>query len=488
MKEDPVSLDPRVVQTIRDLTLMRQLYEGLMRPAMDGTMHHALAERHEISSDRLTYTFYLREAFWNNGDPITAHDFVYSWSQVLDPSFASVYAYILYPIKNARLARAGKCSLDALGIMARDDRTLVVQLEKATPYFLDLMAFPTYFPINAAHDAKGGKQFISSGPFTLSSWRETFEMSLVKNPTYWDKEHVYLDGINLTFIDDNNTESYLFDKGKLDWLGQPISNNISTELIAKLKKEGKLNSYNIDGTFWLKMNVEKEPFNSEQVRKAFALAANREEIIHHILQGNQTIATGPIPPSMRLTQTPYFQDGASRQAKALFQQALVDNGWTLETFPLITFSYPPTERNTKIVQLLQQQWQEAFGVPIELEAIENQLYRAKTSMGNYQIGIGEWIADFHDPLAFLELFKECEGINDTRWHNNTYSTLIESSLIMTDEIERLKTLGEAEKILVDAMPIIPLYHYAFDYLCNKQISGVVLSPLGTTDFKSAKIQ
>lgn len=488
MKEDPASLDPRMVSSVRDLTLMRQLYEGLMRPGLDGKIHYALAQSHEVSNDLLTYTFHLRDAFWNNGDPITAHDFVYSWSQVVDPNFASIYSYMLYPIKNARLIRLGKASLETLGIMARDDRTLVVQLERPTPYFLELMAFPTYFPIHARHHAKGGTDFIGSGPFALQNWKPTFEMTLIKNPTYWDNERVYLDGIQLTFLDDNNTESYLFEKGKLDWLGQPISNNIATELIAKLKQEGKLHSYPIDGTFWIKMNIKQEPFNSPLVRKAFALAANRHQIIEHILQGNQSIATGPVPPSMQLTPTPYFQDGDLTKAKSLFKQALLENGWTLETFPAITFTFPPTERNSKIAQLLQQQWQEAFSIPIELETMENQLYRTQTRLGNYQIGTGEWIADFHDPLAFLELFKDCDGVNDTRWQNSSYTQLLEASLTETNEPARLQLLSQAEKLLVDEMPIIPLYHYAFDYICNTKVKDVILSPLGTTDFKSAKLR
>lgn len=483
MKEDPSSLDPRVAQTVRDLTLMRQLYEGLMRPTLDEAIAPALASSVEISDDLCTYTFHLKEAFWSNGDHITAHDFVYSWSQVLDPKFATVYAYMLYPIKNARLVRAGLSLPETLGILARDDRTLVVQLEKPTPYFLELTAFPTYYPIHAREHAKGGDSLINSGPFMLKNWQPGSQMHLARNPSYWDADHVYLDGINLTFIDDNNTESYLFDKGKLNWLGQPISNNISTELITKLKESGKLQSYMIDGTFWLKMNVLEKPFDSPLIRQAFALATNREEIITHVLQGNQSIATSVTPPSMGMLDAPLFKDGDIAKARELFEQA----GGS-KNFPSITFSYSSSERTMKIAQILQQQWQDAFDIHIELKAMEAQVYRAQTRAGNFQIGTGEWIADFHDPLAFLEIFCHTDGVNDTGWSNPSYNELVDASLTITEEQKRLEILKSAEALLIKHMPIIPLYHYAFDYVCDKSVTDVLLSPLGTTDFKSAKMR
>ncbi len=479
MKSDPVSLDPRVVQSVRDLTLMRQLYDGLMRPTAEDVAN-ALAESVSISNDQLTYTFRLREAYWTDGERVTASDFANSWLQVLDPSFATNYAYMLYPIKNAKAAREGRCSLSAVAIATPDDQTLVVKLEKPTPYFLELTAFPTFFPVHGE---------FTNGPFQIDSWEFCSEMQLVKNPTYWDAEHVYLDGISLTFIDDNTTESYLFSKGELDWLGQPISNNIATELIPQFKSEGTLASYSIDGTFWFKVNVAKEPFNDPKIRKAFAYAIDRSAIIEHILGGNQSVATGPVPLSMHLHDAPYFTDGDQAYAAKLFEEALSDNMWTRDMFPPVTLTYVATERTAKIAQLVQQQWHETLGIPVELEALENHVYRSQAKLGNYQIGTGEWIADFHDPLAFLELFKSTDnGMNDTNWQSREFARLIERSSMEADPLMRQKLLLQAETLLMEAMPIIPLYHYAFDYVKRENVKDVVLSPLGTTDFKSAKVR
>ncbi len=491
LREDLLSLDPRCVRTIKDLTLVKQLYEGLMRIDHEGTPQCALAEKVEISDDLSTYTFSLREATWSNGDRVTAQDFVSSWRQVVDSSFPTDYANMLYPIKNGCNVRDGKCDLTSLGVSAPSPHTLVVQLERPTPYFLELTAFPTYFPV---HPKSQGNDFVFNGPFQVASWDLENQLILEKNPTYWDASNVSTERLAFTVIADNNTEGQLFDKGELDWLGQPLSHNISTERIEILNEEGKLSSYPVAGTFWFKFNTAKEPFTNSKMRKAFAYAVNRQEIISHILHGNQAVATGPTPPSMGLHKTPYFADGDTEGAAALFEEALAEMGYTRENLPKIVLNYPPSERNSKIVQQVQQQWQKVFDINISLEAVENQVYRQNAREGLFQFGTGEWIGDFHDPITFLEIFqyrnddKTGNGMNDSRWHNAQFVSLLERSAVEGNSVKRVELLAEAEKILVDEMPIIPVYHYAFDYAKKKDISGVILSPLGLADFKYVKKQ
>lgn len=487
LSDDPSSLDPREVRRLKDLTVVKQLFEGLMRMDANGIPQFAIAQQVETSQDLFTYTFFLREAYWTNGEQVTAHDFEYAWKKVLDPTFASDYAYMLYPIKNAKLAREGKCSIDEVGIKALDDHKLLVQLELPTPYFLELMAFPTYFPVNKNHIPSGDK-LVSNGPFQLDSWHAQSDLSLRKNPSYWDAEAVHLDRIVFTIISDNQTECVLFEKEELDWLGQPVSHNISKETLEKMKEEGRASSYPIAGTFWLKFNTNKAPFDSLKIRQAFAYALNRQEIIEHILQGDQVAATGPLPPSMLLNQGPYFQDGNTRLAKQLFEEVLIENGWTLASFPAIILHCPPKERDTKIVQLVQEQWKKTFGIDVCLETVEDQLYQRNVKLGLFQVGTGQWIADFNDPLAFLELFKHADnGINDTGWSDPEYTSLLDLSLRETDLEKRRALLHLAEMRLVEGMPIIPLYHYAFDYAKKGYVEDVFLSPLGIADFKQARI-
>lgn len=501
MTEDAVSLDPRVVHRVKDLTLTRHLFEGLTR--MDGNHKPqlALAKGYEISEDRHTYTFHLRHTEWSNGDALIADDFVYSWRRTLDPSFGSLCAHMLFPIKNAEEVHARHLGAEALGVYARDDHTLIVELVEPTPYFLELVAFPTFFPVNRNVDqnfpnwaAPPGKHFASSGPFFLEKWIPDQEIVLGKNPSYWDSSNVFLEKIDFSMIADNNTESLLFNQGQLDWLGQPLSNNISTELLGRLKEAHLLDSYLIAGTFWFTLNVDKEPFTNGKIRKAFALALSRAEIIEHILQGGQSAATSPIPPSLGLSETPYFQDGDTEEAAYLFEAALTEMGWTRETFPRVQLKFPPHERNRKIVQYVQQKWQETFHVPIDLVALEYQVHQAHKQQGNFQVCLGEWIADYFDPIAFLELFKyrnDSEfgtGMNHSNWVDPQYTALLDASIHEADPQLRKKLLQQAEQIIVEAMPIIPLYHYSFDYVKKDYVQGVVLSPLGSSDFKTARIQ
>jgi oligopeptide transport system substrate-binding protein len=196
---------------------------------------------------------------------------------------------------------------------------------------------------------------------------------------------------------------------------------------------------------------------------------------------------------MALHPTPYFTDGDTERARELFEEGLCLSGYTRSTLPKIILCYSPSERNSKIAQLVQEQWQRAFGVPISLQSIDRQMYRLWFNQGRCQIGMGDWVADFHDPLAFLELFKypndpqTGSGLNPTGWQDPHFINLLNLSLVERDPQRRQELLHDAEKLLVAQMPIAPLYHYAFDYIKKEYVQGVTLSPLGLADFKQARI-
>ncbi len=494
--EHPPTLDPRCVRMLRDITVVKQLFDGLMRQDTQGKPQPACAETYEISQDGLTYTFHLRDTLWTNGEPVTANDFLAAWQQLLSPDFPTDYAHILYPIKNAKLVKLGKCPVEQLGAEVKDPKTLVVHLENPTPYFLELVSFPTSFPIPskvALADDKWayppGDKFVCNGPFALSKWlpEETLEMK--KNDSYWDKEKVMLEGLSISVCPDNNTESFLYAKGELDWLGQPLSNSISTEMISALRSEGKLCSYPVAGTFWLKFNTQKAPFDDPMLRQAFSLAICREDLITHILRGGQQSAQEILPPSMALQDKPLFEDKNLPLAQELFKKFLDKHHLTVETFPKIVLSYNTTERNLKIVQFVEEEWRKAFSIAVTLEGGELHYYRQKVKQGQFQVGTGDWIADFNDPITFLDLFKDTREngnvMNDTGWHNEEFSQLLEKSLHEPDVKERNEMLKKAENILIAEMPVAPLYHYSYDYVKNENVKDVVLSPLGPADFKYA---
>lgn len=444
--DDPVSLDPRDARSLRDLSLMKQLYEGLTRLNVEGIPELALAKDYTLSDDGCTYHFTLRDASWSDGSPVTAEEFVTSWEEAKQ---SSIYAHMLAPV--ATVAGSGT--------------TLDITLKSPTPYFLELTAFPTYFPVHEG---------AFSGPFTLTKWEPGARVELSKNPTYWDASSVSLDGIHLSIIQDNLTENLLFEQGEIDWLGQPMSDNIQTELVGKYKEAGMLHSYDVAGTLWLTFNTDRIP---QTLRRALSLAINRRALIDHLLQGNQSVATGVLPPSMALSVLPYFQDGDRQTAKTLLQ----------DLPKTLTLHYPPTERNKKIAQYLQREWEEALGLTVAIEAVETQVYRRRLKEGDYTIGIGQWIGDFNDPIAFLELFQGQDvGLNESRWSDPRYQALIDQSRTELNPNTRKDLLSQAEKILIESMPVAPLYHYAFDYVKRDTTQGVVLSPLGIADFKWAQ--
>lgn len=494
LNEEPLTLDPRATRTTKDLTLAKQLFEGLYRLDKKGIPQKALAKDVTISDDQMTYTFTLKDAFWSDGKKITAHDFIYAWKKVLDKSFATDYALTLYPIKNAKQARLGVNSFDEVKVKALDDNTLEVQLENPTPYFLELLCFPTTFPIQNHLDEKDPSwmlkvdSFVCNGPFKLEKKESHKELIFAKNPLYWDEKAVSLQKINFSIVEDSATEGYLFEKGKLDWLGQPLSQQIFRELLTKLKEDRKVNSYPVSGTFWLKFNNEKEPVNHVEVRRALSMAISREPIIAHVLKGNQIVATSILPPTISPERHSFFVED-KEAAKKLFQEHFKETNC-----PKITLSYFNNDRNSKIAQVIQDSWQQTFGITVVLDGSENQLVRQKMKSGDYMIALSDWIADYQDPLTFLEIFKDeftdkkGNGLNDSRWYHARYASLCEKAKSEKDANTRKALLEEAEAILMSEMPVCPLYHYAFDYAKKENIDNVILSHLGIADYKYATKQ
>lgn len=462
------------MRSIKDLTISKQLFEGLFRFDLEGKLVPALASAVSLSQDATCYTFTLREAYWSDHTLITAHDFVRSLQELFEPSFPSDYASMLFMIKNAKLAKMGRCCIEDVGVYALDNKTLVIDLVQKVPYFLELTAFPTFFPVPSKAD-------VYSGPFTLKRMDPEFALVIKKNEAYWDKDQVALDQIYFSMITDHCTEALLFEEGELDWLGQPLSHALSTELLAQMKEAS---SYSILGSCWLVFNTDQFPLNQPKLRRALSIAIKRQELIAHILQGGQEVAYSPIPSSMNLSKNTYYNDGDIKEAKELLQASKMDSGSKLSLL------FPSTNRARQLAQTIQSQWQQGLGVEVRLELVEPHVYRQRVKEGDFMISYGQWVADFADPVAFLDLFRlpRSSGLNTTNWQSTVYKELLEQADAESCPIKRKNLLATAEKLLIEEMPIAPLYHYAFDYAKKEYVSDVALSPLGIADFKYAKIR
>src|SRR3989339_1006634 len=268
---EPRTLDPRKSRDLSERVLMNMFFEGLTREGKTGKSELALAESIEVQENGSRYIFRLKEAYWTNGDRIRPKDFIYSWKTSLDPSFLSENAYQLFCIKNAELIKKGEMSSSDLGVLELDETTLQVDLEKPIPYFQELLSFSIFFPIHESMDFQGWDlnkvSLISSGPFSLKQWKHSDFIEAVKNPNYWDSKTVSLKGIHL-FVVSEDTEMRMFEKKELDWAGSTLS-TIPFDLVESYEKKNLLHLYPMFGTFFFRVNVEKEPFNNINIRKAF---------------------------------------------------------------------------------------------------------------------------------------------------------------------------------------------------------------------------
>ncbi len=489
---EPQSLDPRKAKDLGCHTLMRMVFEGLARINLEEKTELALAKSVEVSDDLKTYTFHLKHTQWSNGDPVTASDFEYAWKKVLSPSFPSDNAFQLYVIKNGKEAKQGMCSLDAVGVRAVNPLTLQVELENPTPYFMDLLAFPIFFPVNMRVDVETPawctkcETFVSNGPFSLKKWEHQDFIEVKKNQKYWDAEHVQLSHILLTMVK-GETEFMMFEKNELDWAGSPLT-ILPLDALPRLREQNTLKVKPALATYFLRVNTEKFPLNSINLRKALAVAIDRESLLGNITYGSQIPATSLVPPGISLQKEPYFNDGDLVQARELFDAALEELQITKENFPKVTLFYKNSERSHLIAQAIVDQWHKVFGVRIGLEANEGKVYFTRVAKQDYDLASCDWYADFSDPVNFLEIFKTKKtGSNNTGWESEEFSYLINQSHSASGEVRR-ELLQESEKCLLDAMPIIPLFYYTMLYTQNERIQDVAVSSMGTIDFKWASFK
>ncbi len=491
LHSEPPTADPGIAEDTTSGAVVRATFDGLTRN-VDGKPKESVAEKIEVSSDLLTYTFTIRDAKWSNGDPVTAKDFEFAWKRALDPKTASNYAYQLYYIKNGQKFNKGEAKMDDVGVKALDDKTLEVKLENPTPFFLELTSFYTYYPVNQKVVEANPKwaaeaaTHVGNGPFKMETWEHKNKLVLVKSDSYWDKDAVKLDKIDFSMVEDENTELSMFDNGEIDWAGHPLS-SLPTDAIPALKDAGKMIVQPIAGTYFYRFNTEQAPFNNAKIRKAFTYAINRQAIIDNVLQAEQQPAMGYVPPSMSVNTQPFFKDNDVEGAKKLLEEGMKELGIT--TLPPVTLSYNTSESHKKVAEAIQDQWKKAFNIDVKLENKEWKVYLEDVHQGKYQVARAGWLGDFNDPINFLEMFKDKDGgNNDTRWENPQYKDLLNKSALEADPEKRKQLLAQAEAILMEEMPVAPIYYYTDSWVKADKVKGVSVDGLGHVDFKWATVE
>jgi oligopeptide transport system substrate-binding protein len=480
---DLPSTHPHIGIDYRIRSLQSALFEGLTRMDPDGSAQPAAADSIFISDDKTRYTFTIRPAFWSNSEPVTAYHFADAWEKAIAHGSGCLRPDLFYIIKNAEKIKKGELPLSESGIQVIDERTLEIELENPAPYFLELISNPIFSPLFDQSE----EPMVFNGPFVIDTWKLDNIISLKKNHHYWDASNVSLENIKITVITDALTAFQLFEKGELDWIGAPFS-CLPNDMIPTFEQTGMLKSKEVARIYWLYCNNEVAPFNNPSIRKALSYAIDRKDIVEHVLFGQST-ATTPLPSSLSLLKADALPEHSDiSQARQFFEQGLQELGLTADTFPKITLSHSHITGQRQLAEIIQSNWQSALGVTVALEGSEWNHFFSNLSRGNFEIGGCIKSALFRDPIYHLELLQDKTlSYNVGRWEDSQYKSLLQQARDTTDLAGRANFLEQAERILLDQMPVIPVYGDTYLYAMRPHIQGVVIHDLGHVDFKWIKV-
>ena len=472
---EPETLDPALSTGVPEGRIERALFEGLtISNPKDLSNIPGMAEDWEISSDGLTYTFHLRNAYWSNGEKVTSYDFIYSWERVLNPNTGAQYSYMLWYIKNAKLYNEGKLKdFSKVGVKAPDPKTLVVTLEHPVPYFLSITSFDTLMPVNKHCVETYGPNWIKpenivvNGPFKLVEWRMRERIVLEKNPLYWDKDNVKLNRIVALPVENTNTNFNLYITGVAQWTD---SNGIPLNIVDKIRKRPDSHIAPYLGTYFIRINVTKPPLNDVRIRKALAMSIDKKEITDKVMKAGQIPADHFVPPGLKGYKSPKGIHFNPAKAKQLLKEAGYPDG---KNFPKITYLYNTFEAHRDIAEVLQEQWHKYLGIKVEILNQEWKVYLNSMNKLDYDLCRSAWIGDYPDPNTFLDMFITNGGNNNTGWSNKEYDFLIHQASLERDPEKRMQLFYQAEKILIeDELPIIPLYFYVSHHLKHPCVRGI----------------
>ncbi len=488
---EPQDIDPHVVTGVGEHKIITALLEGLVTYSPDGDIAPGVAERWDISEDNLTYTFHLREnARWSNGDPVTAQDFVRSFQRILTPSLGAEYAYKLFHLVGAEEFNTGKLTdFTQVGAKALDDHTLRLTLKHRTPFLLDSLQhyawFPVHIPTVEKFDGltrKGSAwtragNYVGNGPFNLVEWKTNQKITVTRSHTYWDHAAVKLDGIEFFAIDSADTEERMFRTGALDYCySLPLGK------IATYRREHP-DMYHQDpyyGVYYYRINTTRKPLDDKRVRRALALAIDRDSIIKNILRdGGQTPALNFTPPSPKFTSAARMA-GDLDEAKRLLAEAGYPDG---KGMPPVEILFNTLDSHRVIAEAIQQMWRTRLGVDATITNQEWKVYLDSQQTLNYQVARAGWIGDYDDPHTFLDLWVTGGGNNQTGWSHADYDRLLRGALETKTEKERMAVYQKLEAILADEMPVIPIYFYTRVYAISPKVKNWISNPLDSRAWK-----
>lgn len=476
---EPQGLDPHVTTGTSALSLQLALYEGLVSPD-PSTLEPlpAVAEEWAMSDDGLIFEFRLRgEARWSDGRGVTAGDFAAAWRRALDPEGGVPYAYMLYPLRGAEDYHRGELKdFSSVGVHVLADDLLKVELKHPVPHFLSLLMHPVWFPIPghvagaSTSESRHGSwtrpgNFVGNGPFLLVDWQPNEVLTARRNPHYWDVHNVALEGIHFFPFDEPSAEERAFLAGQLH-----VTDSLPPARVAAWKQrnapELRIDPYL--GTYYLLPNVREGVLADPRVRRALALAIDREAITTHLLGAGQEPAAGFVPTTMPGYESPAQLIHDPEAARHLLAEAGYPGG---RGFPELEYLFNTSESHRKIAEALQGMWREELGVDVTLVNQEWRTYLQRRASGDFELARAVWIGDYVEPSTFLDLWRSDSGNNWAGWAHPAYDAFMEMAARSANPVARMEAYQQAEALLLEEQAIIPLYHYVTVYLKDPRVKG-----------------
>ena len=471
---EPESLDPQIVTGQPEGRLVSELFEGLVRFNRFGKIEPGVASWWEISPNQCLYTFHLRpQASWSDGKRVTADDFVTSWQRMLIKETAAPYSDQFFVIEGAKDFSLERIPFSRVGIHALNDQTLQVTLVHPTPYFLQLCALWSFFPVRMDLIHRCGdnwvkpENMISNGPYTLSDWKINDKIVLKKNPFYWNASRVALRSIDVLPISQVNVAYNFYAAKQADLLmGRP-----SVFLLDALKGTEDFHVSPYLGVHFIRFNCTRAPFNDPRVRQAFALVINRHRLTEKITRAGERIAESLVPPGIPGYEPTLGLGYNVNLARKLLAEAGYPGG---KNFPLSHYLYSEDEMNEGIAVELQSMWQKELGISILLERREWKVYLTSMNRLDYGMAISNWISDYADPNSFLELFVSGGGNNRTGWKSQSYDHMLDTASHEINPHKRFTLLRNAEDMIIcQEVPITPLFfNLAIQLYHPKELGGI----------------
>lgn len=486
---EPQSIDPSFLSAIDSMIYAVHTFEGLTTKDKNNNIIGGVAKDWEISEDGLTIIFHLRDnAKWSDGKPVVADEFVYSFRRLANPETASSYSFLISPIKNADKIMAKELNIEELGIEAIDDKTLIITFEKPTAYFLELASVPIFSPLRKEF-IEGNDNwtfspdtYIGNGPYKMIERKPDESISLEINDNYWNKNSLKANRIDFIMFSDVATAYAALKEGTLLY-----SSRIPNSDIDALREEGYLVSTPSLGTSYYALNNTNSVLKDKRVRRALALAIDRNYIVENITKGGEKPAIAFVPYGLKDINGDFRENGIKyfsvdkedyksnvEEAKELLSQAGYSNG---ANFPVLEFKTNPGS-GVIIAEAIQQMWKENLNIDMIITQEDWSVFQKNRQTKNYVVCRADWIGDYLDPMTFLQLFTINGVGNRVGYSNVNYDKLILEAQSTMDNNIRMSNMHKAEDMLIgEDMALIPLYHYTASSMQNDKLKDVFVDTL-----------